>query len=180
MTQPHITEPHVTEFMTMLTDYLLAIQSVALAVFLYRKTGMRGTIPWWVAAFLVTALAALAGGTAHGFALYLGQGLGLVWAVTVWSIAASAALLIACGVGSVLRPLVTNLLRKKAGHNWLWRAVILTLSGLAVQQSGWSLHEHFNYNDLYHVVQMAGLYCLYRGALTLNGSGAANNSPAAE
>ena len=64
--------------------------------------------------------------------------------------------------------------------DWLWRAVILTLIGLAAQQSGWSLHERFNHNDLYHVVQMAGLYCLYRGALTLNGGPIGSNSGAAE
>ena len=32
-----MTQPHVTESMTMLTDYLLVIESVAIAVFLYRK-----------------------------------------------------------------------------------------------------------------------------------------------
>ena len=37
-----------------------------------------------------------------------------------------------------------------------------------MQQSGWSLAEHFNHNDLYHVIQMVGLYCFYRGALALH------------
>ncbi len=30
-----------------------------------------------------------------------------------------------------------------------------------------SLHQHVNQNDIYHVIQMGGLYCLYRGALNL-------------
>ncbi len=148
MPQPQIMVPHVTEFMTMLTDYLLVIESVAIAVLLHRKAGKRGNVQWWVTAFIVTALAALAGGTAHGFALYLGPWLATVWTVTVLSIAACAVLLIACGVQSVLRPLAADALKKKAGHSWLWSAVILTLIGLAVQQSGWSLHERVNHNDL--------------------------------
>ena len=44
----------------------------------------------------------------------------------------------------------------------------VTLVGLGMQQSGWSLAEHFNHNDLDHVIQMAGLYCFYRGALALH------------
>ena len=39
----------------------------------------------------------------------------------------------------------------------------MTLLGAIVQQSGISLHRHFNHNDLYHVVQIIGLYLLYRG-----------------
>jgi hypothetical protein len=30
-----------------------------------------------------------------------------------------------------------------------------------------SLHQHFNHNDLYHVVQMVGLYGVYRGGRSL-------------
>jgi hypothetical protein len=45
----------------------------------------------------------------------------------------------------------------------------VTLAGVAVQLGGWGLHTHFNHNDIYHLVQMAGLYCLYRGALKLDG-----------
>jgi hypothetical protein len=37
----------------------------------------------------------------------------------------------------------------------------------AVQFNGIALHQHFNHNDLYHVVQMGGMYLFYRGALIL-------------
>ena len=161
--------PHLTEPMTMVTDYMLTIESVALAVALYRKVGTAGTAPLWVAAFLVTALASLAGGTAHGFAPYLGPTYhALLWKLVVWSLAASAGLMIASGVRSVLRPVAKAPLRRKAGHKWLWSAVLITFTGLAIQRSGWALHQDFNHNDLYHVVQMAALYCLYRGAFRLN------------
>jgi hypothetical protein len=47
---------------------------------------------------------------------------------------------------------------------WIIAGVIVTLLGAVIQQSGFTLHRHFNNNDLYHVVQIAGLYLLYRGA----------------
>ena len=50
---------------------------------------------------------------------------------------------------------------------WLIGGVLLTLAGAIVQQSGFSIHRYFNNNDLYHVVQIAGLYLLYRGCRKL-------------
>ena len=64
----------------------------------------------------------------------------------------------------------------------LWRhrsRILLTLAGSAValfvfcfvgagiQQGGFSLHSHFNHNDLFHVVQMGAFYLLFRGASTV-------------
>ena len=37
----------------------------------------------------------------------------------------------------------------------------------AVQVSGVAIHQQFNHNDLYHVIQMGGMYLFYRGALLL-------------
>ena len=45
--------------------------------------------------------------------------------------------------------------------------VSVTLLGYVVQHSGLSVHRHFNHNDLYHVIQMAGLWLLYRGSVRL-------------
>lgn len=53
---------------------------------------------------------------------------------------------------------------------WLIGGVLVTLAGAAVQQSGLALHVHFNQNDLFHVIQMGGLYLLYRGAALLDDS----------
>jgi len=36
-----------------------------------------------------------------------------------------------------------------------------------VQVSGISLHQHFNHNDLFHVIQMLGMYLMYRGGLEI-------------
>jgi hypothetical protein len=46
----------------------------------------------------------------------------------------------------------------------LWGVSVSVLAAV-VQQSGWSLHQHFNHNDLYHVIQAVGVWLLYRGAI---------------
>ena len=57
---------------------------------------------------------------------------------------------------------------------WMVAGVLVCFVGAGIQQSGVEFHKHFNYNDLYHLVQMVGVYLLYRGALLLEGG-----SPAA-
>src|SRR5262245_19164376 len=60
-------------------------------------------------------------------------------------------------------------------HLWKWNGMLLTgvavsvLAGV-VQASGIRLHEHFNHNDLYHVIQVAAMVFLYRGARRLTDS----------
>jgi len=46
---------------------------------------------------------------------------------------------------------------------WIAAGVAVSAIAAGVQQSGFALHEHFNHNDLYHVIQLLGLYLLYRG-----------------
>ena len=53
---------------------------------------------------------------------------------------------------------------------WIALGILLSFVGAAIQQSGFSLHTHFNHNDLFHVVQMGAFYLLYRGGLTLTPS----------
>jgi hypothetical protein len=88
--------------------------------------------------------------------------------VTVVAIAASAALWIAAGVRSALRSEARDEASRRKGILWLKRAVVFSLVGLAVLIGRLSIHQHFNQNDLYHVVQMAGIYCLYRAAILLH------------
>lgn len=45
--------------------------------------------------------------------------------------------------------------------------LIITFAAAGVQVSGFSIHQHFNHNDLFHVIQMAGMYFIYRGSLEL-------------
>ena len=60
-------------------------------------------------------------------------------------------------------------------HLWKWNGAILagiavSIAGAMVQASGFRLHEHFNHNDLYHVIQTVALVLLYRGAKRLHSS----------
>ncbi len=47
---------------------------------------------------------------------------------------------------------------------WIIAGIAVSLVGAVVQQRGFTLHQHFNHNDLYHVIQMAATYLLFRGA----------------
>ncbi len=51
-----------------------------------------------------------------------------------------------------------------AAASWIVGGVAVSFAAAGIQQSGWVFHEYFNYNDLYHLVQMAALYLFYRGA----------------
>jgi hypothetical protein len=51
---------------------------------------------------------------------------------------------------------------------WLVGGVLVSFLAAAVQVNGIAFHHHyFNHNDLYHVIQMGGMYFFYRGALVL-------------
>ena len=80
----------VTEPATMLTDYALTLACAWFALSLLRR-GKGRKVGLWVAAFLMTAFAAVAGGTAHGFRIPLGESHRLVWTITVAAIAAGSA-----------------------------------------------------------------------------------------
>ena len=53
------------------------------------------------------------------------------------------------------------------GAAWVAAGVAVSFAGAAVQQSGFSLHQHLNHNDIFHLIQMAGIYLLYRGGMLL-------------
>ena len=50
-----------------------------------------------------------------------------------------------------------------AGGPWVVGGILVSFLAVGVQASGFALHQHFNHNDLYHVIQMVGFYLLYRG-----------------
>ena len=45
--------------------------------------------------------------------------------------------------------------------------ILISFAAAAVQRSGFKIARHFNHNDIYHVIQLVGLYFFYRGALLL-------------
>ena len=62
-----------------------------------------------------------------------------------------------------------------AGHRAYIAAGILTsIAAAGVQQSGIRLHQHFNHNDLMHVIQMGGIWMFYKGGARLRDAGGAH------
>ncbi len=52
----------------------------------------------------------------------------------------------------------------EASARWIVLGVLVSFLAAAIQAGGVAPHRQFNHNDLYHVVQMAGTWMLYRGA----------------
>jgi len=150
---------HITEPATMITDYLLALASLVFGVSLMRLRAQRPalSLTLWAIGFLASAIAAIVGGTFHGFALYVSAPVHrAMWNLTVLLIGVSAGLFTAA------------ILAKSQGtpgqKNWLVRGVMLSMVGLVVQQSGLSLLRNFNHNDLYHCIQAIAFYGFFRAA----------------
>lgn len=57
--------------------------------------------------------------------------------------------------------------RRVQSAPWLIAGVCVSTVAATVQASGLALHSQFNHNDLYHVIQMAGMYFFYQGARRL-------------
>jgi hypothetical protein len=49
--------------------------------------------------------------------------------------------------------------------------IVISIAAAVVQQSGIRLHQHFNHNDVMHVIQMGGVWLLYRGGSRLRNAG---------
>ncbi|MEE2876332.1 MAG: hypothetical protein VX822_00920 [Candidatus Neomarinimicrobiota bacterium] len=52
-----------------------------------------------------------------------------------------------------------------AGPVYMFLGSLVTVVAGGLWATGWSLHEKFNHNDLFHMIQLAGLWLLYQGAL---------------
>lgn len=201
----------------MLTDYVLAALGLWFGWRLVtggREAGESSRLLWG-GSFLLMAVAAAAGGTAHGFAEALGGVEGSwLWTLTTFSVGLASAAMLSAAVlarlsGAPRIALLAVVVAKLAaylawmsvhdefrfviydyapsmlavvlllawpgaagpgpvaGAGWVAAGVAVSFAAAAVQASGLSLHRHFNHNDLYHVIQMGGLYLLYRGGALL-------------
>lgn len=164
----------LSEPTTTLTDYAMALQSAVQAIALRRAIIAADRPPdiaarLYLAGFTMAAWASFAGGSSHGFRAPLGEYWSPVWTFTVWAIVTAFVLLIAAGVRSAARPVVTDPLVRRRGRRWLLVGFGITAVGLTFLVQKVSFHQHFNHNDLYHVVQMGGLYGVYRGGRRLLG-----------
>ena len=210
----------------MITDYLLGVWTLYLAFKLTRE-GIRlaqRSILIWGASFAATGMAALIGGTSHGFALYFGDVTKtVIWASTLYAIGfTSFFLLSAVIIATIKNPLRKWLIavvalkfilfavwifshlefkyviydyvpamvgvlilqaygkyrRGDRSAAWIISGILVSFGAAGIQQSGLTLHEHFNHNDLYHVIQMGAVYLLYKGGRLMVDAG--DSSPTRE
>jgi hypothetical protein len=199
------------EVVTMATDYLLAATAFGAGMWLW-KTAAGAPGRWWAAAFVATGVAAVLGGTSHGYAPVLDkQTHGLVWRLTYVTVGianfcilygASLAVVPARPRRAVLAVLLVRLLvvaaalivlaqfryvlydyaitlagllglaaalarRRLPGSGWVVAGVAASALGAAVQLGRIGQGRAFNHNDLFHVVQAAGLVLYARGGRDL-------------
>jgi len=199
------------EVVTMATDYLLAATAFGAAMWLW-KTAAGAPGRWWAAAFVATGVAAVLGGTSHGYAPVLDkQTHGLVWRLTYVTVGianfcilygASLAVVPPRGRRAVLAVLLVRLLvvaaalivlaqfryvlydyaitlagllglaaalgaRGRPGAGWVVAGVAASALGALVQLGRIGQGRTFNHNDLFHVVQAAGLALYARGGRDL-------------
>ena len=204
----------MAEPVTVLTDYVLAAVATWFGVGLLREPVVSRRL--WGGAMVLTAVAALLGGTEHGLRPYLsGPSRFWIWEGTYLAIGGANALLLAgaarvawparwrrvaivlilarLGVfvvvvtldqhfRHVVRDFALTLLvlsvfatwgarRRLPWPAWLAGAIVLSLAGAAVQGLRLAPHEHFNHNDLFHVLQAAGVVFFSRAGRLLADKG---------
>ena len=74
---------------------------------------------------------------------------------------------------NLLAVLLLSIIRLKSATFARWSAtgILVAFIAAAVQVSGVSLHEQFNHNDLYHLIQAISFWLLYRAGLQLRDRG---------
>jgi hypothetical protein len=168
--------------MALVTDSALGIVALVFALKLWREQRM------WALAFVFTAAAAFFGGLFHGF----GDRTPILWKGTVMSVGIASFFLLAgthrrLAVVAALKFVIyltwmtthdafiyviadygITLILVGIFHpakKWVWGSIAVSVLGAVVQQARVTVHPYwFDYNDLYHVIQMVALWMLYKAA----------------
>jgi hypothetical protein len=187
----------IHEPMTLATDYLLTITAVVFAIrlwrtnrqwalaFLFTAAGSFcggtyhgfGPVMGVLAAIVLWKLTVFSIGLASFF-LVLGSGRHLLLVALVklivymsWMTVHSEFVWVVIDYGIALLLVgVMQLVRRGPSTPWVIGSIVVSVIGALVQMSRLSLHEHFNHNDLYHVIQLVALWLLYRGGKLMNPS----------
>jgi hypothetical protein len=187
----------IHEPMTLATDYLLTIAAAIFAVRLWRTNRMwalaflftaagsffGGTFHGFAQTMEPLAAAALWKATVFSiglasFFLLVGSGRALAVVAIVklviyasWMITHDAFIWVIIDYGVTLLLIgVAQLARRGPSTLWMISSIVVSVAGALVQQSGIALHENFNHNDLYHVIQLLALWLLFRGGMLMNPS----------
>lgn len=67
-------------------------------------------------------------------------------------------------IAILLIALVDAIAWKGVRSRWIIGGIAVSFAAAFIQAMRIAPHHHFNHNDLYHVVQLAGLWLIYRGA----------------
>ncbi len=187
----------IHEPMTLATDYLLTIAAAVFAIrlwrtnrhwalaFLFTATGSFfggtyhgfGPVLHVLTTIVLWKLTVYSIGLASFF-LVLGSGRNLLLVALVklivymsWMTAHSDFLWVIIDYGiALLIVAVVQLVRRGPSTRWVIGSIVVSVIGALVQMSRLRLHEHFNHNDLYHVIQLVALWLLYRGGKLTNPS----------
>jgi Family of unknown function (DUF6962) len=152
---------HITDPVTMLTDYALGIQNLFFAISIYSSihSGKKVTGLLLMLGFLAEALSGFAGGSFHGFAAALNT----AWRQSLWN-------LTLLSIGATIAFLASAIhaadVHRENGQ-WIVAGVVIGVAGLAVQFTGFRAHQVWNHNDFFHVIQMVAMYLFFRGARRL-------------
>lgn len=172
-------------------------------------SGRKLSVVFYMSGFLVTAVGAVAGGTAHGFREFIGEtGEIVTWQVAVYSLGLTT-LFFLCGtilahtptkwrnlflalaiiefvfyalwmvfydsfvyaildytLGAIAIGIIEAIKwknSKETSGRWIISSIALTFFAASLQQVGVGINEHFNHNDVYHVLQAIAMIMLYLG-----------------
>ena len=170
----------INEPITLATDYMLTLASLIFGALLWRR-GVR----MWAIAFFFTAAGSFFGGTFHGFGGHA------IWKATVYSIGLASLFLLLpflrvvaivifaayamwmtvhddfvwvivdYGVTMLLLAIVVTV-RWSPMSRFVLLSVVVSVIGAVVQQAPIPYH-----NDIYHVIQLAALFLLYRAGMLM-------------
>jgi hypothetical protein len=61
----------------------------------------------------------------------------------------------------------------KGDHGAMWVALgfMVTIGGASFTITKFGFHKHFNHNDIFHVIQISGMYFIYRGIMMITNYG---------
>ena len=57
------------------------------------------------------------------------------------------------------------------GALWIMCGFLITLGGAYFVVIKFGFHQHFNHNDIFHVIQIVGMYIIYRGVMMITNYG---------
>ena len=129
--------------------WILTLESLLIAAYSVVRAAL--TLGWMGQRALRRAKLTAAS-VAVAYALWLTWSPVFLWAMVAYG----GAFVVLVGFQLRARP-------RDASGRLLLGGVAVSLAAAAIQQSGVSLHRHFNHNDLYHVVQIAAMLLFYRG-----------------